>query len=154
MNDQEKLQLQKLITANNAEDTTEQIRELKHSLKIKADVETLHRLKQQLYEDKEQFDQVAMKKCHFLYNHYTDIYHKIVNDTLNMQIFEQFLNVLYDIENGEIDQHEGSFKVGKLLKQIYIDSALKEGEKREENREEPRNKGSGMTWRQYKRNSH
>ena len=150
MNDHEKLHLQKLIAANDSEDTTERIRELKHSLKIKDDVERLHRLKLEFYNNKEQLEKVAMHKCHFLYKNYTDIYIKIINDNLNMQIFEQFLNVLHDIENGEIDQHEGSFKVGKLLKQIYIDSALKEGDKREENQEEPRNKGSGMNWREFK----
>ena len=40
-----------------------------------------------------------------------------------------FLKVLSDIENGELDQHEGSFIVGKILKEIYIDSALKKAEK-------------------------
>jgi len=151
MNDQEKLHLQKLIAANNSEDTTERIRELKHSLKIKADVETLHRLKLQHYGDKETLEQVAMHKCNFLYTNYTDIFHKIMNDNLNMQIFETFLNVLHDIENGDIDQHEGSYKVGALLKQIYIDSALKEGEKRPENQEVPRNKGSNLSWREYQK---
>ena len=32
-------------------------------------------------------------------------------------------------ENGKTDQHEASFKIGKLLKELYIDSALKQAEK-------------------------
>ena len=150
MNNHEKLQLQKLIAANNAEDTTEHIRELKHSIKIKNDIDTIHRLKQQYFGDKEEVAQIAMKKCRFLYKNYTDIYHKIINDNLDMQIFERFLNVLHDIENGDIDQHEGSYKIGLLLKKIYIDSALKEGSKREENQEQPRNSGLAMSWREFK----
>ena len=40
----------------------------------------------------------------------------------------QMLNVLKQIEEGEVDQHEGSVLVGKILKEIYIDSALKSSE--------------------------
>ena len=42
---------------------------------------------------------------------------------------DQFLCVLERIENGELDQHQGSFVVGTILKELYIDSALKRGEK-------------------------
>jgi hypothetical protein len=35
---------------------------------------------------------------------------------------------LRDIEDGKLDQHEGSFEVGKILKSIYVDSALKRAE--------------------------
>ena len=153
MNHHEKLQLQKLIAANDSVDTTEEIRKLKHSIKIKDDVERLYRLKMQYYQllrdDKTKFDEIGMQKCKFLYTNYTDIYHKMVNGNLNMKIFEQFLNVLHDIENGDIDQHEGSYKVGTLLKQIYIDSALSESSKRDQ--ETPsRNSGKPMNWREFK----
>ena len=153
MNEHEKLHLQKLIAANDSVDTTEQIRKLKHSMKIKDDIERLYRLKTEHYQllrqDKNKFDEIGMKKCSFLYTNYTDIYHKMVNGNLNMKIFEQFLNILHDIENGDIDQHEGSYKIGTILKQIYIDSALSEGAKRDE--ETPaRNSGNAMSWREYK----
>ena len=127
MDQHEKLHLQKLIAANDSVDTTEEIIKLKHSIKIKDDVERLYQLKIQYYkllrDDKSKFDEIGMQKCKFLYTNYTDIYHKMVNGNLNMKIFEQFLNVLYDIENGEIDQHEGSYKIGTLLKKIYIETA-------------------------------
>ena len=35
------------------------------------------------------------------------------------------IQILRDIEDGKLDQHEGSFEVGKILKSIYVDSALK-----------------------------
>ena len=56
------------------------------------------------------------------------------------------------IEDGKIDQHEGSYEVGKLLKQIYIDSALKKSEKIDkmydvkETNIEPVN----ISWKQWK----
>lgn len=156
MNQHEKLQLQKLIAANDSVDTTEEIRKLKHSIKIKNDVERLYHLKIQYYQllrdDKNKFDEIAIQQCSFLYTNYTDIYHKMVNGNLNMKIFEQFLNVLHDIENGDIDQHEGSYKIGTLLKNIYIDSALSESSKRDE--EKPlRNSGKTMSWREFKQRS-
>ena len=49
MNEHEKLQLQKLIAANDSVDTTEHIRKLKHSMKIKDEVERLYRLKVEHY---------------------------------------------------------------------------------------------------------
>ena len=30
---------------------------------------------------------------------------------------------------GELDQHEGAYMVGKLLKEMYVDSALKKSDK-------------------------
>ena len=45
-----------------------------------------------------------------------------------MRLMKQMLTILKQIEDGKVDQHEGSFSVGKLLKEIYIDSALKTSE--------------------------
>ena len=38
----------------------------------------------------------------------------------------KLINVLKNIEEGDVDQHEGSVVVGKILKEMYIDSALKQ----------------------------
>jgi hypothetical protein len=38
------------------------------------------------------------------------------------------IRILREIEDGKLDQHEGSFEVGKILKSIYVDSALKRSE--------------------------
>ena len=35
-----------------------------------------------------------------------------------IKILEKFLNILSDIEDGKIDQHEGSYIVGLLLKKL------------------------------------
>ena len=48
---------------------------------------------------------------------------------IDLKILFQFLEVLGKIEDGELDQHTGSFEVGLLLKKIYVDSALRKAEK-------------------------
>ena len=133
MNDSERLQLQKMIQANDTQNNTQDIRKLKHSKKILADVDMLLKLKQDnkllAKSNPDSFDSMCTNKCSFLFNNYTDIYNKVLKDEINLQILERLINVLYSIEEGEVDQHEGSFEVGKLLKNIYIDSALKKADK-------------------------
>jgi hypothetical protein len=51
-------------------------------------------------------------------------------------ILLRLINILHAIEEGALDQHEGSFEVGKLLKEIYIDSALRKADKLNEDGEE------------------
>ena len=67
---------------------------------------------------------------------------------------EQFLNVLERIEKGELDQHEGSFIVGTLLKELYVDSALKRGEKLDKEHADAKPKqleGKQISFSQWKR---
>ena len=37
--------------------------------------------------------------------------------------------VLRSIEEGQLGQHEASYEIGKVLKEIYIDSALRKSDK-------------------------
>ena len=60
--------------------------------------------------------------------------------------------VLKAIEDGKYDQHEGSVKVGEILKQLYIDSALKGGNQNEKKeKKERKRKGKKISWAEYKR---
>ena len=133
MNPTERLKLQEMIKANNVEDQTSRIRELKHSGLIHQDVSTYLQLVKKYpdSQNKEFFKQMCLNKCSFLFNNYTDIYNKMVKNELNLNILIEFVNVLRDIENGVMDQHEGSFKVGKILKELYIDTALRKEQKLE-----------------------
>jgi hypothetical protein len=72
-----------------------------------------------------------------------------------LQILLRLINVLYDIEEGNVDQHEGSFEVGKLLKEIYIDSALKKADKlnAETGEVEKKEPEENISWAQYKSKS-
>jgi hypothetical protein len=59
---------------------------------------------------------------------------------------------LKKIEDQEIDQHEGSYEVGMLLKKIYVDSALKKANKLNENAKESEYKGAqeNISWKEWK----
>jgi hypothetical protein len=74
-------------------------------------------------------------------------------DELDVSLFFKLLDVLKSIEDEELDQHEGSFKVGTLLKEIYIDSCLKRSEKLDE-LHEPANEAKkpeiNVSWKQFK----
>jgi hypothetical protein len=95
-----------------------------------------------------------MTECGFLFTYYTDIYNKIRKDEIDLKILNQFLNVLRRIEDGELDQHEGSFVIGTLLKEMYVDSALRKAAKLNENQEqeyvEPR-EVVNISWRDFKK---
>ncbi len=130
---QQRIDLAALIKANDSDDCTNEIRSKKQSVLISNDVKHMVFLKhkyEKLRKSKpDEFDALCVKECNFLFNNYTDLYNKIINDNLNLTILEKFLAILKKIEDGEIDQHEGSYLVGSYLKEIYIDSALKTNEK-------------------------
>jgi len=134
MDDKTRLLLQNMIKENNADDNTNLIRELKHSDIFKKDIATLLNLKKKYANDQEGLHMESMNECSFLFNYYTDLYNKIRKDEIDMEILYQFLDVLKQIEDGLIDQHEGSVMVGTLLKKIYVDSALKKAEKLDKER--------------------
>ena len=128
MNDNERLQLQKLIKMNNVEDQTQQIRNLKHSARLREEVILLNQLREEYKEDIDMLSTVSIEQCTFLFTNYTDIFNRVKKGEIDIQMLMQFIDTLSKIEDGTIDQHEGSFEIGKLLKQIYIDSALKKSE--------------------------
>lgn len=136
MNETERLQLQKLLDVNEAEDNTHMIRAFKHSDRIKEDVRQLLDLKKNYQRlsktNPVEFDKMCVSRCTFLFNNYTDIYNKVKKDELNIQILSKFLLVLKNIEDGKVDQHEASVTIGKVLKEMYVDSALRKSEHIEE----------------------
>lgn len=132
MNHSERLNLKKLVRDSECDDNTELIRKVKHSQLIKADLETMQKMKvthsKMRNTEPDKFSNLTQSQCNFLYTYYTDIYHKCFKDELNLRLMADLLEVLKKIENGEVDQHEGSVLVGKTLKEIYVDSALKSAE--------------------------
>ena len=133
MDNSDRLHLSKMINANNVEDCTEEIREKKHSQPLRDDVVRLMALKKKYsrvaQSNPVQFDSMCVSQCSFLFNNYMDIFNKVKKDEMNMQILHQLLDVLKKIEDNQLNQHEGAFEVGKLLKAMYIDSALLKAEK-------------------------
>tara|TARA_B100001175_G_C19386096_1_gene579021 strand:- start:171 stop:674 length:504 start_codon:yes stop_codon:yes gene_type:complete len=137
LDNQQKLDLQGMIKANETEDVTHQIRKNKQSNLIRTDIKQLLFLKEKYSRlaksNPNEFDKICVGQCQFLFNNYTDIFNKIKTDTLNLTIMDKFLNILKQIEDGKLDQHEGSYLVGQHLKELYIDSAMRKQEKLEAN---------------------
>ena len=124
MNDSQRLQLQDLIRANDTTDQTDLMRQLKHSTILRKDVDRLV----QLRDTTNNADQM-MTECSFLFTYYTDIFNKVKKREIDVDLLISFFDVLKQIEDGELSQHEGSFQVGTILKELYIDSALKKADK-------------------------
>ena len=155
MNDTQRLQLQNMIKANNVEDQTNLIRTLKHSDLLKSDINSLILIKAKYRNEPDKINEVALIECNFLFTYYTEIYNKIKKDEIDLDILFKFIEVLKNIEYGKIDQHEGAFTVGTLLKKIYIDSALKKADKINEEYEKknpkiPFKEPNQITWKQFK----
>ena len=154
MDDNQRLHLQKMISVNNVEDQTGLIRDLKHSHILRENVNNLVMLKAKHFDDNEALNLEAMTECNFLFTYYTDLYNKIRKDEIDLKILFQFIDVLRKIEDGQMDQHEGSFEVGLLLKKIYVDSALRKAEKLNAvtGVVEPEYKGPqvDISWKQFK----
>jgi hypothetical protein len=147
MNEEERITLDKLVKQYDCEETTDLVRKLKHSVKIRESLDKIIRLK--TTEDEETFKSKAHIEGNFLYEKYTNIFNKLVDDELNLEIFERFIVMLEKIENGELDQHEASYKIGMLLKDIYIDKKLNlDDENSEDKYIQPVN---NLSWTDYKK---
>jgi hypothetical protein len=154
----ERLNLNKMIDANNVQDCTNEIRDKKHSKLIRDDVTRLISLKQKYsrlsQSNPTQFDTMCVSQCNFLFNNYMDIFNKVKKDELNLNILHQFLDILQQIEEGRLDQHAGAFEVGKLLKALYIDSALIKAERIDKKTGEKttvsKPKEKKISWTEYK----
>ena len=75
-----------------------------------------------------------------------------MKNELNLQILNKFLVILSCIEEGKIDQHEGSVQVGNILKELYIDSAIKDKKMNKHNKkQEIKRKSKNVSWNEYKK---
>jgi len=155
MNPDQKLKLQEMISANNVEDNTDQIRKLKHSHILRDNIRQLLKLKKEQPQINENTQILFMASCPFLYNYYTDIYNKIIKDEIDLDMLFKALDVLQDIEDGNVDKHEGAYKFGMLLKSVYIDSALKKANKLDKQyastTQPTRGPQENITWTQFKK---
>ena len=152
--DIDRLKLQEMIKANDSIDNTELIRQLKHSHLLQEDINQLLMLKAKHKNNMEKVSEEAPVKCSFLFTYYTDIFNKIKKDEIDLKILNRFLNVLRLIEDGELEQEEGSVMVGTLLKEMYIDAALKKADKLSQNEvkeEKTEVKAAvNISWKEYK----
>ena len=157
LTDHETHQLKKMLEAHKVDDQTDQIRELNQSKEIRNSITNLLRLKKEhgdlLETDKVAFEEMAMQECSFLFCHFFDIYNKIIKDQISLHILYQLLDILSKIETSEIDQHEGSDLVGKILKEIYIDSKMNEMKQLDEISESNKpifKQGKDIKWKEFR----
>jgi hypothetical protein len=157
INNNERLNLKKLVDEMDCEDNTDNIRKLKHSVLIRNDIRKIENLKTKHTELKksklDEFITLCEGECSFLFNNYTDIFHKVVKDELDLTIMTKLLTVLKMIEDGKVDQHEGSVLVGKILKELYIDSAVKRAENIDKEYESMKVvpiEGKKISWQEFK----
>jgi len=159
MDPQERLDLKKLMAnSSDYEDNTEGIRRLKHSDLIISDIKKIETykksMKQVRLKNPDEFYAVCQTKCSFLYNQYTDIFNRLIKDELDLKLMYHMLETLKKIENGTIDQQEGSVIIGKILHKIFVESAMKRGEHLESSNQEVTDdtklQGKEISWTEYK----
>ena len=155
MDDKQRLQLQNMIKVNNVEDQTDLIRNLKHSQILRNEINNMIMIKAKYRGDDEKIAQECMNESNFLFTYYTEIFNKVKKDEIDINLLYQFLDILKKIEDGHLDQHEGSFQVGSILKAIYVDSALKKADKldveNEKEKVEPKKANVNISWKQFKK---
>ena len=146
LSDNDRFQLKKMVEANGVEDQTSKIRENKHSSEIRRCLRCIVAQKK-LGLCKADLEAAVSAECGFLFFNYFEMYNMVLKD-VDLTILDRLLDVLEQIENGTCDQHEGSYLVGKLLKEIYIDGVV-----RETNEVASRPAPTDITWSGYKKRS-
>jgi hypothetical protein len=157
LSDKDRKDLKKLVENSDCQDNTSSIRQQKHSDSIRRDIKCIEIMKNVHSEIKqnepERFRDMCIEKCSFLFTYYTNIFNKTIKDEIDLNIMNRFLLVLKMIEDGKVDQHEGSVIVGKLLKDLYVDSAIRRAEnidKENESLKVAPVEGKKISWKEYK----
>lgn len=160
MTPDERLNLKKIMTNMDYVDNTEEIRKSKHSVPIRNDIRRLETLKtthaQLRISDHEAFFNIAHQECSFLFNNYIDLFTRAMKDEIDIKIMSKILIVLKLIEDDAINQEEGSVMVGRLLKELYLDSAVRHADNLDNERENVSikvvsNEAKPISWKEFKR---
>jgi len=153
----ERLNLQKLVSEMDSVDNTDHIRKVKHSIVLRDEIRKLDTFKLKNVDmqlnDPAKYIDMCKAETPFLFNNYTDIFNRLVKDELNLEIMTKLLIVLKLIEDKKVDQNEGSVMVGKVLKELYVDSALKQADHLDQKNEivtEPVIETKPISWKEYK----
>lgn len=166
---QERIDLKRLLNENECEDNTEHIRKIKHSSKIQTDIHQFGYLKNLFFgslpsdltkltiemskQKQIDFENLVQANCNFLYTTYPDIYKRMIKDELDLRIMVRLIEVLKMIEDNKTDQHEASVLFGRVLKEMYIDSAIKHADHLDlvhKNDSSSPETGKPISWKEYK----
>jgi len=151
------LNMKALMESDDYVNNTEKIREIKHSERILVYNGKISELKKTHHKmkivEEEKYKYLCQTSCPFLYANYTDIFNKVVNDELDMNMLVNFVQTLKQIEEGSLDQYDASVKVGTILKEMYVDSAMRRGQKIDEKYAADATKfvePKSLSWKDYK----
>lgn len=153
----ERLNLKKMAGEMGYQDNTDNIRRLKHSVKIRDNIRRMEALKQEYAvlrtQSPEQFFNIVHAECAFLYDNYMDIFTRVMKDEIDVVIMQKFLIVLKLIEDGQLDQEQGSVMIGRQLKDLYLDSAVRRANNLDKEREADvveLVEGKHISWKEFK----
>jgi hypothetical protein len=76
-----------------------------------------------------------------------------MKDEIDINIMSKLLIVLKLIEEGHLDQQDGAVRVGRLLKELYLDSAVKRADALDKEHQGDKpviNDGRDISWRKFK----
>jgi hypothetical protein len=152
--------MKSLMNSEDYVNNTERIRELKHSELILEDIGKLCRIKKDHFHmkmvEEEKFNHLCETSAPFLFSNYTDLFRKVLKDELDMKMMVNFIGILKQIEEGQLDQYDASVKVGTILREIYVDSAMRRGDNldKEHAAEAPAFvEPASISWKEYKQKS-
>jgi hypothetical protein len=130
------LDMDKLMKNADTAGNTQRIRALRHGRKIQAQVRLLQELKvshkDMALMDPAKYDRMVHSHCDFLWSNYMMIFNRLLRDEIDVDILNRFIETLIQVEDGEMDEFDASVKVGGILKELYLDSAIKRKEKQED----------------------
>jgi hypothetical protein len=158
LSDKDRLNLKEMVKSYGADDNSTKIRDLKHSRQIRDSVETLLKLKRKHSRmqktNKTMFEKLIISKCNFLWNNYTNIFNRLLKDEIDVNILYKFIDKLREIEDGITDQHTASVDIGKILKEMYVDSALRKEKHYDANnpteKKKERKPVKNISWNKFK----
>lgn len=151
------LNMKSLMNSEDYVNNTERIRELKHSELILEDIGKLCRIKKDHFHmkmvEEDKFNHLCETSAPFLFSNYTDLFRKVMKDELDMKMMVNFIGILKQIEEGQLDQYDASVKIGTILREIYVDSAMRRGDNldKEHSAEAPTFvEPASISWKEYK----
>lgn len=156
IDDETRLNFDKMLKESGASDNTQKIRKLRHSFKIREQVSIMMDIRKKYQRlGKKSIDRMIDSQCAWLHKHYTNIFIRLKKNELDLDILHNLITCLKEIEDNKIDQHEASVKVGKILKKLFIDSAMKREKKMEKKLKKEEKKfvkpKNNISWNEYKK---
>ena len=154
MNHEQKELLNRMIQENDTKDNTGLIRELKHSAKIRREVAIIQNIKRTTHSTQFKVldNEANARGCEFLFLHYPNIYNNLLKGEIQIKVLYQFLDELEKVEKGEQNQHEASYKIGILLKEMYIDKRIDmDKEKGKGKGDQKKKTGMNISYEEFKK---